>query len=117
MTIPEVVLAIMWVGITAYALLAGADFGGGRWDLLAGDPKRGRDVRVLVERSIGPVWEANLVWLIFVLVVLWTGFPCTFASVASTLYIPLTAVAIGVILRGAAFAFRKVVTTIELQRA
>lgn len=117
MTAPEVVLALLWVGITAYALLAGADFGGGVWDLLAGGPEKGRDVRRLVEQSLGPVWEANHVWLIFALVVLWTGFPTTFAAVASTLYIPLTAVAIGVILRGSTFAFRKAVTNLEVERA
>ncbi|MGH8966178.1 MAG: cytochrome d ubiquinol oxidase subunit II, partial [Actinomycetes bacterium] len=86
----EAVLAIMWVGLTAYALFGGADFGGGFWDLLAGGTKRGRSPRRHIEHSIGPVWEANHVWLIFVLVVLWTAFPVAFASVASTLYLPLT---------------------------
>ncbi len=117
MTLPEVVLAGMWVGLSAYALLAGADFGGGFWDLVAGGAKRGSAQRTLIEHSIGPVWEANHVWLIFALVVLWTGFPPAFAAVASTLYIPLTAAAFGVILRGSGFAFRKAVEEMALRRA
>ncbi len=106
MTLGEGVLGIMWVGLTAYALFGGADFGAGFWDLLAGGAQRGRAPRRLIEYSIGPVWEANHVWLIFVLVVLWTSFPPAFAAVASTLYIPLTLAALGMIARGAAFAFR-----------
>ncbi|MGQ0778953.1 MAG: cytochrome d ubiquinol oxidase subunit II [Pseudonocardiales bacterium] len=106
MTAAEAVLAIMWIGLTAYALFGGADFGAGFWDLLAGGTERGRAPRRLIEHSIGPVWEANHVWLIFVLVVLWTSFPPAFAAIASTLYIPLTLAALGMIARGAAFAFR-----------
>src|SRR5688500_8672740 len=106
----------MWLGLTAYALFGGADFGGGFWDLLAGDAHRGRAQRELIEHSIGPVWEANHVWLIFVLVVLWTGFPEAFAAVMSTLYLPLTLAAFGVILRGSAFAFRKAVPEAGLKR-
>lgn len=117
MTTAEGVLALMWVGVTLYALLGGADFGGGFWDLAAGGTRRGASQRALIEEAMGPVWEANHVWLIFVLVVLWTGFPDGFASVASTLFIPLTAAAIGIILRGSAFAFRKAAETVELQRA
>ena len=116
MTLPEWVLAVTWVGVTAYALLGGADFGGGVWDLVAGGARRGRAERALIEHAIGPVWEANHVWLIFVLVVLWTAFPPVFAAVASTLYIPLTLVAFGVIARGAAFAFRKAIPEVALQR-
>jgi cytochrome bd ubiquinol oxidase subunit II len=103
----EVLLAVTWVGVTAYALLGGADFGGGFWDLLAGGARGGRGQRALIEHSIGPVWEANHVWLIFVLVVLWTAFPPVFAAVASTLYVPMTLAAVGIIARGSAFAFRK----------
>ncbi|MGW4404181.1 cytochrome d ubiquinol oxidase subunit II [Nonomuraea sp. NPDC004702] len=108
MPLPQIMLAVLWIGLTAYVLFGGADFGGGVWDLLAGGAERGRRRRALVEHSIGPVWEANHVWLIFVIVLAWTGVPSVFASVASTLYIPLTLVALGVIGRGAAFAFRKV---------
>ena len=112
----DVVLAFLWTGITAYVLLGGADFGAGFWDLFAGSAERGAAQRARIEHSIGPVWEANHVWLIFALVVVWTGFPGVFAAVASTLYIPLTVVALGVILRGSAFAFRKAVSELALQR-
>src|ERR1700683_1655075 len=110
MTLPELLAAVLWVGVTLYALFGGADFGAGFWDLIAGGAERGAKKRKLIEHSIGPVWEANHVWLIFILVVVWTAFPPLFAAVASTLYIPLTLVAIGVIARGSAFAFRKAVT-------
>jgi len=110
------VLVFMWLGVTAYALFAGADFGAGFWDLLAGDAATGAPRRALIERVIGPVWEANHVWLIFVLVVLWTAFSPVFAAFASTLTIPLTAAAIGIILRGASFAFRKAVPGVPLKR-
>ncbi|MEU6368707.1 cytochrome d ubiquinol oxidase subunit II [Streptomyces sp. NPDC046931] len=109
-------LAVMWVGLTCYALFGGADFGAGLWDLLAGGSERGRAPRRLIEHSIGPVWEANHVWLIFVVVLLWTGFSPVFAAVMSTLYIPLTLTALGIIARGAAFAFRKVSTEVWQQR-
>jgi cytochrome bd ubiquinol oxidase subunit II len=115
-TTAEALLAVMWVGVTAYALTGGADFGAGFWDLVAGGPRRGSAQRKLIEHAIGPVWEANHVWLIFVLVVLWTGFPEAFAAIASSLYVPLTLVAVGVILRGAGFAFRKAVTGVALER-
>ncbi|TMR13435.1 cytochrome d ubiquinol oxidase subunit II [Nonomuraea turkmeniaca] len=116
MPLPEIMLAVLWVGLTAYVLFAGADFGGGIWDLLAGGAVTGRRQRALVEHSIGPVWEANHVWLIFVIVLMWTGIPPVFAAVASTLYIPLTLAALGIIGRGAAFAFRKVSTELWQQR-
>jgi cytochrome d ubiquinol oxidase subunit II len=116
MTAADALLAVMWVGLTAYVLFGGADFGAGLWDLTAGGAVRGQASRKLIEHSIGPVWEANHVWLIFVIVILWTGFPAVFAAVASTLYIPLTLAALGIIGRGAAFAFRKVSTELWLQR-
>ena len=116
MIVDNAVLAVMFIGLTAYALFAGADFGAGVWDLLAGGTRRGRDQRDLIEHSLAPVWEANHVWLIFVLVVLWTGFPPAFAAIASTLYIPLTLAALGMIARGAAFAFRKTVPSLSVQR-
>jgi len=116
MTLPAVVLGVMFVGLIAYALFGGADFGAGIWDLLAGGTRRGARQRDVIEHSIGPVWEANHVWLIFVLVVLWTGFSGAFAALASTLYIPLILAAFGMIARGAAFAFRKSVTTLGMLR-
>jgi cytochrome d ubiquinol oxidase subunit II len=115
-TLADAVLTVVWVAMTAYALLGGADFGGGFWDLVAGGARRGARQRALIERSIGPVWEANHVWLIFTLVVLWTAFPAAFASIASTLYIPLTAAALGIIMRGAGFAFRTTVHEVALKR-
>ena len=116
MTLAEVVLGIMFVGLIAYGLFGGADFGAGIWDLLAGGTRRGARQRDLIEHSIGPVWEANHVWLIFVLVVLWTAFSGAFAAVVTTLYIPLTLAAFGMIARGAAFAFRKSITTLPMRR-
>lgn len=116
MSLATALLALTWTSVTAYALLGGADFGAGFWDLIAGNPQRGKERRKLIEHSIGPVWEANHVWLIFVLVLLWTAFPPLFAAIASTLYIPLTLIAIGIIARGSAFAFRKAVTEVWQQR-
>ncbi len=116
MTIAEVVLGVMFVGLIAYGLFGGADFGAGIWDLLAGGTKRGQRQRDLIEHSIGPVWEANHVWLIFVLVVLWTAFSGAFAAVATTLYAPLTLAAFGMIARGAAFAFRKSIRGLAMRR-
>jgi cytochrome bd ubiquinol oxidase subunit II len=110
------ILAILWAALTVYALLGGADFGAGLWDLLAGGRASGAPRRALIEHSIGPVWEANHVWLIFVLVLMWTAFPSAFAAIASTLYIPLTLVALGVIARGSAFAFRKAIDEPWAQR-
>jgi cytochrome bd ubiquinol oxidase subunit II len=115
-TLPEVLAAVLWFGVTLYALFGGADFGAGFWDLIAGGAERGAPKRKLIEHSIGPVWEANHVWLIFVLVVMWTGFPPLFGAVSSTLWIPLTLAAFGVIARGSSFAFRKVVTDTRYQR-
>jgi cytochrome d ubiquinol oxidase subunit II len=112
----DALLAILWVGLTLYALLGGADFGAGLWDLLAGGAERGRPQRDLIEHSIGPVWEANHVWLIFVITLFWTAFPTAFAPFAATLYIPLTLAALGIIARGAAFAFRKASEELWLQR-
>jgi cytochrome bd ubiquinol oxidase subunit II len=109
-------LVVLWLGLTAYVLFGGADFGGGWWDLFAGGPARGQQTRKLIEHSLGPIWEANHVWLIFVLVLLWTAFPPVFAAVMSTLYIPLTLAALGIIGRGAAFAFRKVSSQLWQQR-
>lgn len=108
MSLADAAAALIVLGLTAYAVLAGADFGTGLWDLAAGRGDRGREVRRLIENSMGPVWEANHVWLIFVLVVFWTGFPLAFGSVASTLYVPLFVAMVGIVLRGTAFATRGV---------
>src|SRR6476619_1786030 len=113
----DLVAVVLFVGVTAYALFGGADFGAGFWDLIAGGDDRGERPRALVDHSIGPVWEANHVWLIFCLVVLWTAFSPAFSSIMITLFVPLTLAALGIVLRGSSFAFRKsVFTTSERRR-
>jgi cytochrome d ubiquinol oxidase subunit II len=101
----DAVAVILLVGVTMYAVFGGADFGAGLWSLLAGGSERGRRPRELIDWAIGPVWEANHVWLIFVLVVLWTGFSSAFEAIFSTLFIPLSLAALGIVFRGAGFAF------------
>jgi len=100
---------VLFVAITMYAVFGGADFGAGFWDLVAGGTRRGERPRDVIDSSIAPVWEANHVWLIFVFVVLWTCFPQAYASITLTMFVPLTLAALGVVLRGAGFAFRKAV--------
>ena len=112
----DLCLGLVMVGITAYAVLGSADFGAGFWDLTAGGAERGGPVRGMVQHSMSPVWEANHVWLIFVLVIVWTAFPVAFASIFSTLMIPLFLAALGIIFRGAAFAFRGQAGTIREAR-
>jgi cytochrome d ubiquinol oxidase subunit II len=112
----DLVAVVLLLSLTAYAVFGGADFGAGFWDLTGGDPERGGRPRALIEHSIGPVWEANHVWLIFVFVVTWTGFSQAYASIMLTLFIPLTIAALGIVLRGASFAFRKSVTTLSTRR-
>jgi cytochrome d ubiquinol oxidase subunit II len=116
MTLAEVCVAVMIAGLTAYAVLGGADFGAGLWDLTAGGDRRGGRVRGMVQRSMSPVWEANHVWLIFVLAIFWTAFPVAFGSVFSTLYVPLALAAVGIIFRGAAFALRGQAATMNEAR-
>jgi len=99
-------LAFVLCGLVLYAVLGGADFGAGVWQLLAGRGARARAIREQAHHSIGPVWEANHVWLIFVLTVFWTGYPKAFGSIASTLAVPLFIAAIGIIFRGATYALR-----------
>jgi len=117
MSLPDAAAAILWVGATFYALFGGADFGGGFWDLVAGGAERGERPRATIQRSLTPVWEANHVWLIFCLVVLWTAFPSAFYAVMTTLYVPLTIAAFGIILRGSGFAFRKSIEGLSGRRA
>jgi cytochrome d ubiquinol oxidase subunit II len=109
--------AILLATITLYAVLGGADFGGGLWDLLAGGDQRGRAPRQLIDESITPVWEANHVWLVFALVIFWTAFPDSFADVMIAVALPLWLAVLGIVLRGAGFAFRKEARGISLQRA
>jgi cytochrome d ubiquinol oxidase subunit II len=110
------VAVALFAGVTAYALFGGADFGAGFWDLIAGGAVRGERPRAMIDRSIGPVWEANHVWLIFCFVVLWTAFPSVYASITLTLFVPLTLAALGIVARGSSFAFRKSVFRTRDQR-
>src|SRR5262245_57467329 len=117
MTLYAFAAGVLVAGVTAYAVLGGADFGAGFWDLTAGGAQRGARVRGLIKRSLSPVWEANHVWLIFVLVVFWTAFPSGFGAVMSTLYVPLFGAAVGIIFRGTAFAVRGEAATVGEPRA
>lgn len=103
--LPDVVAGIMVVALNAYVLTGGADFGGGVWDLLAGGP-RSEQQRSLVSNAIAPIWEANHVWLIVVVVMLFTAFPVAFGLLGIVLHVPLTLMLIGIVLRGSAFVFR-----------
>jgi cytochrome d ubiquinol oxidase subunit II len=114
--ISEVVAAILIAVLAMYAIFAGADFGGGLWDLLAGGDHRGRPVRQLIDETITPVWEANHVWLIFALVIFWTAFPVAFAAVMTVAALPLWLAVLGIVLRGAGFAFRKEVRGLRWER-
>ena len=105
MSSADAVAVVLWIGATLYAVFGGADFGAGLWSLLAGGGERGRRPRELIDWAIGAVWEANHVWLIFVLVVFWTGFSSAFEAVFSTLFIPLSLAALGIVVRGSGFAF------------
>ncbi|WP_182377538.1 cytochrome d ubiquinol oxidase subunit II [Nocardioides sp. WS12] len=116
MSIEVAVAAALFVGIIAYAVLGGADFGSGFYDLTAGGSRRGAELRTLVDHSIGPVWEANHVWLIYVLVIWWTAFPESFAAAMTTLVLPLLFALLGIVLRGASFAFRKFSETLGQAR-
>jgi cytochrome d ubiquinol oxidase subunit II len=102
----EFLLALaMLVSLTFYVLMGGADYGGGVWDLLATGP-RARAQRELIAEALAPIWEANHVWLILVVVVLFTAYPAAFALITTVLHIPLTLMLIGIVLRGSAFTFR-----------
>jgi cytochrome d ubiquinol oxidase subunit II len=114
--VTDAVAIVLFAAVTAYAVFGGADFGAGFWDLVAGGAQRGERPRAVIDHSIGPVWEANHVWLIFSLVVLWSGFSEAFASITLTLFVPLTFAALGIVLRGSSFAFRKAVFRTRDQR-
>ncbi|MBD5653638.1 MAG: cytochrome d ubiquinol oxidase subunit II, partial [Candidatus Eremiobacteraeota bacterium] len=102
----EVLVAVVaLIAIALYAIFGGADFGGGVWDILA-TGKRRKEQQAVIGHAIGPVWETNHVWLIFLIVVLFTCFPAAFADISIGLFAPLTFVLVGIVLRGAAYAFR-----------
>ena len=114
--LPELAAALALLALTGYVVLGGADFGGGFWDLTAGGAERGAPIRAMIKRSMSPVWEANHVWLIFLLVVLWTAFPEAFGSIMSTLALPIFLAALGIVLRGGAFALKGEAATIAEAR-
>lgn len=105
MPIEHVTAIVMLASLVVYALLGGADFGAGVWDLLASGPRKARQ-REQLAHAIAPVWEANHVWLILVIVLLFTGFPAAFAAIMTALHVPVTLVLIGIVLRGTSFTFR-----------
>ena len=111
MPLETIIAGVMVGSLILYALLGGADYGGGVWDLFAVGP-RAPAQRGLIAKAISPVWEANHVWLILVLVILFTAFPPAFAAIATALHIPITLLLIGIVLRGTAFTFR----TYDVQR-
>ena len=105
-------LAFALVSLALYTVLAGADFGAGFWQLVAAD----EDIRNEAHNAMAPVWEANHVWLVFVLTVVWTAYPAAFGSIASTLSVPLFVAGIGIVLRGGAYALRAGTRTAAEQR-
>ena len=109
-------LAFALVGLALYTVLGGADFGAGFWQLIAGKGRQADEIRDHAHHAMAPVWEANHVWLIFVLTVIWTAYPVAFGSIASTLSIPLFVAGIGIVLRGGAYALRAGTATHREQR-
>jgi cytochrome d ubiquinol oxidase subunit II len=116
MILAAAVAAALFAGVIPYTLLGGADFGSGFYDLTAGNGVGGAQLRGLIEESMGPVWEANHVWLIYIIVMWWTGFPAAFAAATSTLFIPLALALAGIVLRGASFAFRNFAASFDQAR-
>jgi cytochrome d ubiquinol oxidase subunit II len=106
MQLYDLPLTFALIGLALYTVLGGADFGAGFWQLVAGKGERADEIRDHAHDAMAPVWEANHVWLIFVLTVIWTAYPAAFGSIASTLSIPLFAAGIGIVLRGGAYALR-----------
>src|SRR6266581_3034258 len=105
MILTYTILIILWLSLIVYAVLGGADFGGGIWDFFAFGQGAERERR-LIGQALGPVWEANHVWLIFLIVGLFTAFPSAFSVLSTALIVPFTLALIGIVLRGAAFIFR-----------
>jgi cytochrome bd ubiquinol oxidase subunit II len=103
--LPDILAAVLALSLNAYVLFGGADFGGGVWDLLASGPRRERQ-REVIAHAIGPIWEANHVWLILAIVLTFTCFAPVYARLGTILHIPLTLMLVGIVLRGSAFTFR-----------
>jgi cytochrome bd ubiquinol oxidase subunit II len=115
-SLEEAPLVLTLLGLVAYSVLAGADFGAGLWQLAGGANERARALREHAHHAMGPVWEANHVWLIFILVVCWTAYPTAFGSIMSTLAVPLFIAGLGIILRGTAYALRSGTANAREQR-
>jgi cytochrome d ubiquinol oxidase subunit II len=113
--LPELFAGIIVVVLNVYVLTGGADFGGGVWDLLATGPRR-EEQRLLIAETIGPIWEANHVWLVLVVVLTFTAFPAAFATLGTVLHLPLALMLVGIVLRGAAFVFRSYGSRTQEQR-
>ncbi|MGW7262327.1 cytochrome d ubiquinol oxidase subunit II [Streptomyces sp. NPDC054842] len=103
----DLIAVVLLLAVTTYACAGGTDYGAGFWDLTAGGTKRGSRPRWLIDHAMAPVWEVNNVWLVFVLVIMWTGFPVLFQAVFSAMWLPLALAAVGMVLRGGGFALRK----------
>lgn len=106
MSLPDVIAGMILLSLMGYVILGGADFGGGVWDLLARG-RRGADQREVIAHAIGPIWEANHVWMIIAVVLLFTAFPPAFAHVMTYLHVPVSLMLVGIVLRGSSFVFRK----------
>ncbi|GFH37412.1 cytochrome d ubiquinol oxidase subunit II [Streptomyces pacificus] len=116
MTTGGIVALVLLLAVAAYACAGGTDYGAGFWDLTAGGAERGRRPRWLIDHAMAPVWEVNNVWLIFVLVIMWTGFPVLFQTVFSSMWLPLALAVVGLVLRGAGFALRKPIKRVAGRR-
>ncbi|MFF0595097.1 cytochrome d ubiquinol oxidase subunit II [Streptomyces antibioticus] len=114
--IEDVVAWVLLAAVAAYACAGGTDYGAGFWDLVAGGTVRGRRPRWLIDHAMEPVWETNNVWLVFVLVIMWTGFPILFQTVFTAMWLPLALAAVGLVLRGAGFALRKPTRSLARRR-
>ena len=114
--LPWLLLGVIGLCVIAYVLTGGADFGGGAWDLLARGPRAAQQ-RDLVEHAIAPIWEANHIWMIVIVVLVFTGFPRAFAAIAVALHVPIAMALVGIVLRGAAFSFRGYGLQPDAQRA
>jgi len=106
-SLADVMAGIILMVLAVYVLLGGADFGGGVWDLAARGPRASQH-RKIIAHAIGPIWEANHVWMIVAVVLLFTCFPSAFAVIMTALHVPVTLMLIGIVLRGSSFVFRKV---------
>lgn len=104
-SLPYIVISVLWFALIAYAVFGGADFGAGIWEILVSGPTA-KEQHTLIDEALGPVWEVNHVWLVFLVVGLFSGFPGAFATLVAVLFFPLTLALIGTVLRGAAFVFR-----------